>query len=171
METLDVVGFDWAVHGPKLVFLNGLADNYKNILVNRGDIEQKSVGDLAAILRNAEAAGSLAGGPGGAGSGHGSGSGRSSSNRNTKHVSANAPAPANTYAPISNSSSGDAAPRGSNAAGPSRRAAMPGNGNSGGKRGPRDLSNVACNRCGELGHLAADCPSDTHKMRAHRARQ
>lgn len=176
METLRVVDFDWAVHGPKLVYLNGLNDSHKNILITHGDIEVKSVSDMAAILRNAEAAGALSiGGGGASGSGSG-GSTRYDNTRYPKRTSTNTTAPNSTKPSTSNS--GDAAPRGDSADGPPRRSARYGGGNGGngsGKREPRepreprDLSKVDCNRCGELGHLAYDCPADSGKMRAHRA--
>lgn len=178
LETLRVVGFDWAVHGPKLAFLNGLSDDYKNILITRADIADKDIEEMAAILRNAEAAGSLGSSSGGAG---GPGNARRyDSNRFPRRSAANASAHSPNNNPNSNSS--DAAPRSSSAGGPPRRAAPPGGGNGGGgrpygsrgprdSREPRDLSRIACNRCGQLGHIAANCDANVAAMQAHRARK
>jgi hypothetical protein len=147
MEMLTVLGFDWAAQGPKVVFLHGLSDACKGPIAGTPDVEGMSIAQLAQRIKAVELTGKLTDAP------------SRFAPRFTNQDNNN-----DTSGSGSNDSTAYAS-RGQRLASWGRNA---GSGNVGGRRGSRDLSNVKCNRCGDLGHIAAQCTADTAKMFANR---
>jgi hypothetical protein len=162
LEALRVMRFDWATHGPKVVFLNGLNDACKGPMATAHDVEDMTIGQIAQRIKNVELTGKLAG-----------------RDMTVRNLIGRFPRPASPAAnPTFHSSSGNGygnapnAARGQRPAPAVRSDGRPdGRGRDAAKRAPRDLSTITCNRCGERGHIAAQCSADAATMLAYRGKR
>lgn len=166
-EMLRALGFDWATDGPKVVFLNGLNDACKGPMANVHDVESMTIGQIAQLIKAVELTGKAVGRDGQTRNTSGRIS-RTNNNYNSNTNNYNS----NTNNNNSGANSAPHAVREQRFAGPSRHDGRSrGNSVGFGTREPRDLSNVTCHRCGQLGHLKAECRSGNANTNANRGQR